>query len=143
MNGSEDEDTADDTATPTHSASGGGYGSVAIDPATVMVSDTTPVLTLGQDPAAVTEGEDIRLVVTADRALTSSLSVSLTLASRDGGGFDAGDVPGGLGPRSFDVERVCGRTQRSGRGCGPHRGRGDAPCGEGRGFAGASAHGGR
>ena len=98
-----DEDTTDDTATLTHSASGGGYGSVAIDPVTVTVTDTTPVLTLGQDPAAVTEGEDIRLVVTSDRALTGTLSVSLTLASRDGGGFDAGDVPGGLGPRLFEA----------------------------------------
>ena len=98
-----DEDTTDDTATLTHSASGGGYGSVAIDSVTVTVTDTTPVLTLGQDPAAVTEGEDIRLVVTSDRTLTGTLSVSLTLASRDGGGFDAGDVPGGLGPRLFEA----------------------------------------
>ncbi len=100
-----DEDTTDDTATLTHGASGGGYASVTIDSVAVTVTDTTllPVLTLAQDPAAVTEGEAIRLVVSADRALTGSLRVSLTLASRDGGGFDAGDVPGGLGPRSFDA----------------------------------------
>ncbi len=98
-----DEDTTDDTATLTHGASGGGYGSVTID--SVAVTDTTllPVLTLAQDPAAVTEGQDIRLAVTADRALTGSLTVSLTLSARNASGFDAGDVPGGLGPRSFDA----------------------------------------
>ncbi len=98
-----DEDTTDDTATLTHGASGGGYGSVTID--SVAVTDTTllPVLTLAQDPAAVTEGDDIRLAVTADRALTGSLTVSLTLSARNASGFDAGDVPGGLGPRSFDA----------------------------------------
>ncbi len=108
-----DEDTVDDTATLTHGASGGGYGSVTIDPVAVTVTDTTllPVLTLAQDPAAVTEGDDIRLTVTADRALTGSLSVNLTLAARNASGFDAGDVPGGLGPRSFDaVFGAAGRT---------------------------------
>ena len=100
-----DEDTTDDTATLTHSASGGGYGSVTIDPVAVTVTDTTllPVLTLAQDPAAVTEGNDIRLAVTADRALTGSLTVRLTLSARNASGFDAGDVPGGPGPRSFDA----------------------------------------
>ncbi len=100
-----DEDTTDDTATLTHSASGGGYGSVTIDSVAVTVTDTTllPVLTLARDPAAVTEGQDIRLAVTADRALTGSLTVRLTLAARNASGFDAGDVPGGLGPRSFDA----------------------------------------
>ncbi len=108
-----DEDTVDDTATLTHGASGGGYGSVTIDPVAVTVTDTTllPVLTLAQDPAAVTEGDDIRLTVTADRALTGSLTVSLTLSARNASGFDAGDVPGGPGPRSFDaVFGAAGRT---------------------------------
>ncbi len=108
-----DEDTTDDTATLTHGASGGGYGSVTIDSVAVTVTDTTllPVLTLAQDPAAVTEGDDIRLAVTADRALTGSLTVSLTLSARNASGFDAGDVPGGLGPRSFDaVFGAAGRT---------------------------------
>ena len=101
-----DEDTTDDTATLTHAASSSdpAYGaSLAIDEVAVTVTDTTrlPVLTLAQDPAAVTEGEDIRLTVTADRALTGRLTVRLTLAARDGGGFDAGDLAGGLGPREL------------------------------------------
>ena len=108
-----DEDTTDDTATLTHSASGGGYGSVTVASVTVTVTDTTlwPVLTLAEDPAAVTEGEAIRLVVTSDRARTGDLSVNLTLAARPASGFDAGDVPGGLGPRAF--EAVFGAAART------------------------------
>ncbi len=108
-----DEDTTDDTATLTHSASGGGYGSVTVASVTVTVTDTTlwPVLTLAEDPAAVTEGEAIRLVVTSDRARTGDLSVNLTLSARPASGFDAGDVPGGLGPRAF--EAVFGAAART------------------------------
>ncbi len=98
-----DADTADDRATLTHGARGGGYDSVSIASVVVRVRDTTPVLSLETDPAAVSEGEDIRLVVTSDRALTGNLTVSLTLAARDGSGFDAEDLPGGLGPRSLDA----------------------------------------
>ncbi len=98
-----DADTADDRATLTHGARGGGYDSVSIASVVVRVRDTTPVLSLETDPAAVSEGEDIRLVVTSDRVLTGSLVVSLTLAARDGGGFDGEDLPGGLGPRSLDA----------------------------------------
>ena len=101
-----DEDTTDDTATLTHAASSTdpAYGaSLAIDEVAVTVTDTTrlPVLTLAHDPAAVTEGEDIRLTVTADRALTGRLTVRLTLADRGASGFDAGDLAGGLGPREL------------------------------------------
>ncbi len=108
-----DEDTTDDTATLTHSVSGGGYGSVTVASVTVTVMDTTlwPVLTLAEDPAAVTEGEAIRLVVTSDRARTGDLSVNLTLSARPASGFDAGDVPGGLGPRAF--EAVFGAAART------------------------------
>ncbi len=113
VNAARDEDTTDDTAVLTHGASGGGYGSVTIDPVAVTVTDTTllPVLTLARDPAAVTEGQDIRLAVTADRALTGSLTVRLTLSARNASGFDADDVPGGPGPRSFDA--VFGASART------------------------------
>ena len=75
VTGACDEDTDDATATLTHTASGGGYDAVAIDAVTVTVTDTTPTLTLTHDPAAVTEGDDIRLTITADRALTVRLTV--------------------------------------------------------------------
>ncbi len=96
-----DEDTTDDTATLTHRARGGGYGSVDIDDVRVTVTDTTPTLQLLTDPASVTEGSNISLTVTSDKTQTGNLSVSLTLADRDASGFDADDIPGTLGPRTF------------------------------------------
>ena len=109
VSAAEDEDAVADAAvTLTHAASGGGYGSVTIASVVVSVSETTPTLRLLTDPAAVTEGEDILLTVSSDRALTGMLTVSLTLSDRGDGGFTAEDVPGGLGPRSF--EAVFGAT---------------------------------
>ena len=99
-----DEDATDDTATLTHAASSvdTDYGaSLGIDDVNVTVTDTTPTLQLSTDPAAVTEGTDIRLTVTSDQALTGDLTVSLTLAARDSSGFTAEDIAGTLGPRNF------------------------------------------
>ncbi len=98
-----DSDATDGTATLTHTASGGGYNSVTIDPVKVTVTDTTPVLQLLADPATVTEGSSISLTITSDKPLTGTLSVSLTLADRGSSGFTAADIPGMLGPRTFDV----------------------------------------
>ena len=99
-----DEDATDDTATLTHTAlsSDTDYGaSLNINDVNVTVTDTTPTLQLSTDPAAVTEGTDIRLTVTSDQALTGDLTVSLTLAARDSSGFTAEDIAGTLGPRNF------------------------------------------
>ncbi len=96
-----DTDATDDTATLTHSATGGGYNGVTIADVDVTVTDTTPVLQLSTDPSAVTEGTDISLTVTSDKALTGTLDVSLTLADRGSSGFDADDITGALGPRTF------------------------------------------
>ena len=99
-----DEDTTDDTATLTHAAASSDtdYGaSLEIDDVDVTVTDTTPTLQLSTDPAAVTEGTDIRLTVTSDQALTGNLTVSLTLAARDSSSFTAEDIAGTLGPRNF------------------------------------------
>ena len=99
-----DEDATDDTATLTHTAlsSDTDYGaSLNINDVEVTVTDTTPTLQLSTDPAAVTEGTDIRLTVTSDQALTGDLTVSLTLAARDSSGFTAEDIAGTLGPRNF------------------------------------------
>ncbi len=104
VNAGADEDTTDDTATLTHAAASADtdYGSsLGIDDVTVTVTDTTPTLQLSTDPAAVTEGSDISLTVTSDRALTGDLPVSLTLSDRGSSGFDADDIPGTLGPRDF------------------------------------------
>ena len=99
-----DEDATDDTATLTHTAASSDtdYGaSLNINDVEVTVTDTTPTLQLSTDPAAVTEGTDIRLTVTSDQALTGDLTVSLTLAARDSSGFTAEDIAGTLGPRNF------------------------------------------
>ena len=99
-----DEDATDDTATLTHTAASSDtdYGaSLNINDVNVTVTDTTPTLQLSTDPAAVTEGTDIRLTVTSDQALTGDLTVSLTLAARDSSGFTAEDIAGTLGPGNF------------------------------------------
>ena len=52
----DDDATADPAVTLTHSASGGGYNGVTIDPVVVTVTETTPVLQLLNNPATVREG---------------------------------------------------------------------------------------
>ena len=98
-----DENTTNETATLTHSASGGGYNSVSINSVQVTVTDTTPTLQLSTDPSAVTEGTAISLTVTSDRTLIGTLPVRLTLAARSSSGFTAADIPGTLGPRTFNA----------------------------------------
>ncbi len=93
---SDEDATADAAVTLTHSATGGGYNGVTIDSVTVTVTETTPVLQLTTDPAAVTEGQPISLEVTSDKTVTGTLQVSLTLADRETSGFDADDIPGAL-----------------------------------------------
>ena len=106
VNSGRDEDTRNDTATLTHTASSTdtAYGaSLDIDDVNVTVTDTTPTLQLLTDPAAVTEGTAISLTVTSDKAVPGTLPVSLTLAARGSSGFDADDITGTLGPREFTV----------------------------------------
>ncbi len=106
-----DEDTDTDTnVTLTHGASGGGYGSVTIASVVVSVTDTTPTLQLRTDPEAVTEGTAIALTVTSNRAVPGTLPVRLTLADRGSSGFAAADLPGGLGPRTFNAAFNGGTT---------------------------------
>ena len=98
-----DENTDNEQAVITYSASGGGYSTIP-NQTQVTISDTTPTLTLPTDPAAVTEGTAILLTITSDRELTGTLPVRLTLADRGSSGFTAADVPGALGPRTFNGE---------------------------------------
>ncbi len=94
-----DEDTVNDTATLTHTAASNdrNYGSLLrIGVVDVTVTDTTPALPastptlqLLTDPATVTEGTDIRLTVTSDKARTGDLPVRLMLTDRGASGFFA------------------------------------------------------
>ena len=115
VNAGTDEDTTNDTATLTHTASSTdtNYGSsLAINDVSVTVTDTTPTLQLLTDPAAVSEGTAISLTVTSDRNLTGDVTVNLTLADRETSGFDADDIAGALGPRDFTASfgTTAGRT---------------------------------
>ena len=104
VNAAADPDTASDPdVTLTHTASGGGYGSLAIDSVTVRVTDLTPLLQLRTDPPPVREGNPITLRVTSDKTLSGNLPVRLTLAPRGSSTFDADDIPGSLGPRDFSA----------------------------------------
>ncbi len=105
VNVAADDDAEDATVTLTHTAAGGGYGSVSsIDSVTVKVADTTPKLTLPADPVAVREGTAISLSVTSDRALTGTKQVRLELTGRGAKPIAAADITGGLGPRLFDAD---------------------------------------
>ena len=99
-----DEDTNEETARISYTASGGNYPSTISSRRSVRITDTTPTLQLSTDPAAVTEGTAISLTVTSDRTLTGTLPVRLTLAARSGSGFTAADIPGTLGPRTFNAD---------------------------------------
>ncbi len=102
VNAAQDSDgDTDADVTLTHTISGGGYGGVSIDDVTVSVTESTPVLQLLTDPAAVTEGSNIELTVTSNLDLSSDVTVSLTFADRGSSGFDADDIAGTLGPRTF------------------------------------------
>ena len=99
-------------ATPTGSSSGpkagsssGGGGSTPSTPSSPSrtTRPTTPVFQLPTDPADVTEGEAITLELTSSSPLTGTHAVSLTFSDRDGSGFTAADIPGDLGPRSFNA----------------------------------------
>ena len=100
-----DVDTSGTTSpiTVSHSVSPA-YGSNDDLSVSVTVEDTTPTLQLTTDPEDVQEGDSIRLTVSASRAFSGSLPVRLSLSARDSSGFNASDIPGGLGPREFTVE---------------------------------------
>ena len=91
------------TATPgagtASSGSGGGGGSSTMTPSRTG----TPVFQLPSDPDDVSEGEAITLEITSSSSLTGTHEVSLTFSDRNGSGFTASDIPGGLGPRSFNA----------------------------------------
>ncbi len=103
-----DENADDENVELTHAASSGdaAYGSsLSVDSVEVEVSDVTPTLQLLTDPADATEGENISLTITSDKARTGDLTVRLRLAARGGSSsFDAADIEGALGLRNFVAE---------------------------------------
>ncbi len=105
VNAGTDSDTdTDPPVTLTHTATGGDYNSATIDSVTVSITEAAPTFQLLHDPADVTEGTDITLVVTSDRALIGNVPVRLKLVPRTRSSkFNAKDIKGNLGPRNFDA----------------------------------------
>ena len=73
----EDTDTADDTATLTHAASGGGY-SVSEDLAVTVTDDDTPGLVLSPTSLDVDEGDDASYTVKLATQPTNTVTVAIT-----------------------------------------------------------------
>ena len=90
------------TATPR--AGTASNGSAGGGSSTTTPRSNTPVFQLPSDLAPVTEGEAITLELTSSSPLTGTHEVSLTFSDRDGSGFTASDIPGGLGPRLFTAD---------------------------------------
>ena len=95
----EDDDSTNDTATLSHSASGGDYGSVTGSLMVTVTDDddpapATPVITIMRGASPVTEGTDATFTVTATPAPSANLTVKLTVAEAGGGDFVASDDEG-------------------------------------------------
>ena len=116
--------TNDGTSNSGSPSGGGGTNpSTPSTPSTTPSSPSTPARTtdpsdpafqLPSDPAAVTEGEAIILELRSSSPLTGTHAVSLTFSDRNSSGFTASDIPGSLGPRSFNAE-FGSSPSRSGR----------------------------
>jgi len=88
----QDADTANDNATLSHTATGGGYGSVTGEVAVIVTDDDTgntlPVVTLSMDKTTALEGSSTdwaRMTLTLNRILTAGQSVKAPLVFSGGG----------------------------------------------------------
>ena len=75
----EDPDTANDTATLTHTASGGGYGNVEEDLAVTVTDDDGAGLVLSPTSLDVDEGDDASYTVKLATQPTDTVTVAVTL----------------------------------------------------------------
>ena len=86
----EDGDAANDTATLTHSASGGDYANITADlPVTVTDDDTAVTVQFGADAYTVSEGSTATITVTLSADPQSTVVIPLT--ATDQGGADTTD----------------------------------------------------
>ena len=74
----EDPDTANDTATLTHTASGGGYGNVEADLAVTVTDNDTPGLVLSPTSLTVAEGDDASYTVRLATEPTNTVTVAIS-----------------------------------------------------------------
>ena len=76
----QDDDTMNDTATLSHSASGGGYNSVTGDLAVTVTDDDSPSVTLSASAAGITEGGTaLTLTATRSEANTSGATLNFPI----------------------------------------------------------------
>ncbi len=82
----QDDDTTNDTATLSHSASGGGYGSVAGDLAVTVTDDDSPSVALSASAAGITEGGTaLTLTATRSEANTSGATLNFPIRVKTAG----------------------------------------------------------
>ena len=74
-----------------------------------IVVPGTPTLMLQTNPAPVTAGEDITLIVTSDRAIDNPIIIPITIRDRGASGITAGDFTDGLS-QSFITDFNGGTT---------------------------------
>ena len=79
-----DEDAANDTATLTHTASGGDYATVTRDLPVSVTENDTPAIVLSETYLAVTEGDAAGTSYTVALATEPSDSVSVSITGHDG-----------------------------------------------------------
>ncbi len=122
----EDDDTANDTATLMHTASGGGYSVTASLPVTVIDNDTLPVVSFALPSSSAGEAAGTRNVtVNLSPAPTAATTVSYTVGGSAAAGSDfsisgSGDAVGLVGGDDGehpggDHRRHGGREQRDRR----------------------------
>ncbi len=73
----EDDDAVDDSATLTHTASGGDYGSVTKDLRVMVTDDDEPAIVLSPVPLSVDENDDNAYTVKLDTKPTATVTVTI------------------------------------------------------------------
>ena len=80
----QDNDAVNDTATLTHTASGGDYASITADLPVTVTDDDAAAIVLSKTDLTVTEGDDAGSSYTVKLATQPSGSVSVTISGHDG-----------------------------------------------------------
>ena len=84
VEGGQDGDGAADTATLTHSASGGDYANITADLPVTVTDDDTAAIVLSETGLTVTEGDATGVRYTVKLATQPSGTVTVTISGHDG-----------------------------------------------------------
>ena len=80
----QDDDASTDTATLTHTASGGDYANVTKDLPVTVTDDDTPAIVLSETDLTLTEGDAAGSTYTVKLATQPSGSVTVSISGHDG-----------------------------------------------------------